>query len=102
MESEEQTPNLPEPSFEEEDGDTGGQPQRAAELRALARGYTETALATLYKIAIEGTSESARIAAANALLDRGWGKCPTAPQEIEAPEYVEYKITPYQVDRPVN
>lgn len=48
------------------------------DIRSLARSHTETALSTLAGIAQNGTSESARVAASVALLDRGWGK-PTQP-----------------------
>jgi hypothetical protein len=51
------------------------------EIRSLARGHTETALNTLAKImTAEDAPHSARVAAANSLLDRGWGK---APQELK-------------------
>lgn len=43
-------------------------------LRELARQYTPEALATLAQIMTTGESEAARVAAANALLDRGYGK----------------------------
>lgn len=49
-----------------------------SDIRSLARSHTETALSTLAGIALKGTSESARVAASVALLDRGWGK-PTQP-----------------------
>ena len=48
------------------------------DIRSLARSHTETALSTLAGIAQNGQSESARVAASVALLDRGWGK-PTQP-----------------------
>lgn len=48
------------------------------EIRSLARSYTEMAIQTLAGIAQNGEQESSRVAAANALLDRGWGK-PTQP-----------------------
>jgi len=48
------------------------------DIRSLARSHTDTALAALASIARNGTSESARVAASVALLDRGWGK-PTQP-----------------------
>lgn len=44
------------------------------EIRSLARSYTEMAIQSLAGIAQNGESESARVAAINALLDRGWGK----------------------------
>jgi hypothetical protein len=48
--------------------------QKKQELREAARELTEEALKTLAKICREGKSESARVAAANCLLDRGYGK----------------------------
>jgi hypothetical protein len=44
------------------------------EIRSLARSYTEVAIQTLAAIAERGASEPARVSAAQALLDRGWGK----------------------------
>lgn len=52
-----------------------GSPNKAtASLKEAARGYTEQALQTLVQIALEGESEAARVSAANAILDRGYGK----------------------------
>jgi len=45
-----------------------------ASLSDLAKMHTETALKALVEIAGEGVSESARVSAATALLDRGYGK----------------------------
>ena len=59
-------------------GNPGGRPKAAARVRDAAREHTETALAVLVKIATEGESETARVAAANAILDRGYGK-PSQP-----------------------
>ena len=47
-----------------------------ADLRSLARAHTELSIQTLAGIARNGTSEQARVAASQALLDRGWGKPP--------------------------
>lgn len=50
-----------------------------AEIRSLARSYTEAAINCLVGVmSKENAPESARVAAANSLLDRGWGK-PTQP-----------------------
>jgi hypothetical protein len=46
-------------------------------LRSLARGHTALCIKVLAGIAQNGESESARVAAAGILLDRGWGKAPT-------------------------
>ena len=52
------------------------------QLRDLARTYTQDALKTLAQIAQKGESETARVQASVALLDRGWGK-PKAQVEAE-------------------
>ena len=55
-----------------------------AEVESLARSYTEKAIKVLAGIMMEETApHRARVAAAIAILDRGWGK----PKEIhEAPD----------------
>jgi hypothetical protein len=52
-----------------------GIPNKAtATLREAAREYTDMALKTLAEIARKGTSEQARVLAADKLLDRAYGK----------------------------
>jgi hypothetical protein len=61
--------------------------QAKRDLAAMARTHAEAALKTLADIALQGESEAARVSAANAILDRGYGK-PTQPisgDEDEAP-----------------
>lgn len=65
-------------------GNPSGRPKKTAEQRhveEIARGHTEEALSTLVKI-MSGANyrESARVSAACAILDRGWGR---APQTVE-------------------
>ena len=48
------------------------------DLRSLARSQTAMALRTLCGIAENSANDSARVQAAVALLDRGWGKPPQA------------------------
>jgi len=43
-------------------------------ISSLARQYTGLALVTLAQVAETSKNDSARVAAASALLDRGWGK----------------------------
>lgn len=51
------------------------------DIRSLARGHTEGAIATLASIMhATDAPQAARVAAANSLLDRGWGK---APQPVD-------------------
>ena len=59
-------------------GNPGGRPAALAEVRQLSRQHTALAVQTLAHIVEHGHSEMAQIAAANALLDRGWGR-PTQP-----------------------
>lgn len=55
--------------------------QAKRDIAEKAKEYGEKALQTLADICEKGETESARVAAANALLDRGYGK---APQKIDA------------------
>ena len=64
-------------------GNPAGRPKIIADIREAARGQSETALATLVDIAARGRNESARVAAAMALLARGWG-LPSAELKIDA------------------
>jgi hypothetical protein len=51
------------------------------EIRALARSHTRTAVSVLIRIMrSKDATPAARVSAANALLDRGWGKA-TQPLE---------------------
>ena len=56
-------------------------PKSVTEIRSLARGHTRTALNVLVGVMRSTKAPApARVAAANAILDRGWGK---ATQAIE-------------------
>lgn len=55
-------------------GNPGGRPREESHVRELARQRTEEAIATLTAIMQSGETESARVRAAEALLDRGWGR----------------------------
>ena len=46
------------------------------DIRSLARCHTEIAVKILAGIAKDGTNDAARVSAAVALLDRGWGRPP--------------------------
>jgi HEAT repeat protein len=56
-----------------ESGNPGGRPKTEIAVRDLAREQTEAAIAALVG-ALTATNEGVRVAAAQALLDRGWGK----------------------------
>lgn len=53
------------------------------EVKALARKHTADAIDALAKIVRRGKSEAARVMAAEAILNRGWGK-PTQAVELDA------------------
>ena len=56
-------------------GNPGGRPKEVAEVKALARSHTATAIETLVSIAkSKKATDAARVSACIALLDRGWGK----------------------------
>ena len=57
-------------------------PEQSQRLSALAKTYTEEALETLIDVARNGRTDAARVSAANALLDRGYGK-PSVKEERE-------------------
>ena len=46
------------------------------DVRSLARQHTATAISQLARVAGYSESDSARVMACIALLDRGWGKAP--------------------------
>src|ERR1700704_5193102 len=49
------------------------------EIRSLARSHTRTALNVLVGVMrAKDATAAARVSAANAILDRGWGKAPQA------------------------
>src|SRR3974390_1467542 len=56
-------------------GNPGGRPKALRQVEELARLHTVEAVKTLAAIHSDTkTPPAARVAAANALLDRGWGK----------------------------
>jgi hypothetical protein len=65
-------------------------PKSLTEIRSLARSHTQTAIKVLAGIMnCKDATAAARVAAANAILDRGWGK-PTQVSEDgkEAPKLI--------------
>jgi hypothetical protein len=57
-------------------GNPGGRPKELAGIQELARKHAPDAIKTLVQVASKGKSESARVAAASSLLDRGYGRPP--------------------------
>lgn len=63
-------------------GNPGGRPKVVSEVQALAREHTMVAIETLSTIMCdENAPAAARVSAANAILDRGYGR---PPQTIDA------------------
>jgi hypothetical protein len=73
-------------------GNPGGRPKGHGDLRELARQHTDTALKTLIEICEHGENESARVTAANALLDRGYGKPAVPIVADDLPEVITFNI----------
>ena len=64
-------------------GNPSGRPKSDETIRDLARAYTEEAIAALVEIATNPkASDSARVQASTALLDRGWGKPTQTTQSL--------------------
>lgn len=62
-------------------GNPGGRPKVTADVRALAQEHTTEAVGALVEIVSDREAPpAARVAAANALLDRGYGR---APQTVD-------------------
>ena len=59
-------------------------PKQSQRLSELAKTHTEEALETLVDVAKNGRTDAARVSAANALLDRAYGK-PSNNEERSIP-----------------
>jgi hypothetical protein len=60
-------------------GNPRGRPRRDHDVAALARGHATASIATLASIMADpSTPPATRVMAANALLDRGYGRAPQA------------------------
>jgi len=70
-------------------GNPGGRPKEIAEVKELAREHMPAAIEALVSI-MNNTkaSDAARVSAANALLDRGYGKPPQHITDESARSYV--------------
>jgi hypothetical protein len=55
------------------------------DVKSFARSYTRRAIEILGGIAEKSTDDAVRVAAANSILNRGWGK-PAQTQEITGKE----------------
>jgi hypothetical protein len=60
-----------------------------ADIREAAQAYTDRALAVLVDVMANGDSAAARVAAANAVLDRGHGK-PRQSMDVDASLHTDF------------
>src|SRR5665213_27486 len=68
-------------------------PKALTEIRSLARSHTRTAIKALAGIMnCQDATAAARVAAANAILDRGWGKPKQADDNSDEASAVVHKI----------
>jgi hypothetical protein len=81
------------PFVKGQSGNPGGRSAGLTHLRELAREKTEVALNTLIYVCEHGESDAARVAAANAILDRGYGKPAQAITGEDGEGPVEVKVT---------
>jgi hypothetical protein len=81
------TERLPDGKFKTgSSGNPGGRPALLRNVQELAREHTGDAIQTLVSImGNQRAPAAARVAAAIALMDRGWGKAP-AHLQIEQPQ----------------
>lgn len=63
------------------------------QIRSLARSHTRSAIRALVGV-MQSTSATpaARVSAANAILDRGWGKAPQAIENGDGPLELVHRI----------
>ena len=77
-------------TFQKGDGRRRGPPPLPAEVREAFRAASPEALETLLSVmrrfgeGDEAVPASAAVSAAQAVLDRAWGKAPSAPEDLDA------------------
>ena len=69
-------------------GNPGGCSRDEQTVAELARSYTREAIETLVELMRRGNDERVRVTAAQALLDRGWGK-PKVEVVVDEAGYVQ-------------
>lgn len=73
--------------------ETMSMPRTLTEIRSLARSHTRTAIAVLVGIMrSKDATAAARVSAANAILDRGWGKASPQLENADAPLELIHRI----------
>ena len=69
-------------------GNAGGRPKDEHRVAELARSFTTEAIDTLVELMRNGKDERVRGTAAQALLDRGWGKPKVEVVTDEKQDYI--------------
>ena len=69
-------------------GNAGGRPKEEHKVAELARSFTTEAIDTLVELMRSGKDERVRGTAAQALLDRGWGKPKVEVVTDEKQDYI--------------
>ena len=69
-------------------GNAGGRPKDEHKVAELARSFTKEAIDTLVELMRSGKDERVRGTAAQALLDRGWGKPKVEVVTDEKQDYI--------------
>jgi HEAT repeat protein len=72
-------------------GNPSGRPKETGEVRVLARRHTIAAMTALVN-ALDDENVRARVAAAEAILDRGWGKPAQAISGVDGESPAELLI----------
>ena len=75
------------------------------DIRSLARQHTTLAVNTLAGVCRKSESDAARVSAAIALLDRGWGRAPTTITGADGGDVrvvVRHILEGSSMPRPVN
>lgn len=67
--------------------------EQKATLMEVARTHTETAINVLVQVAQASESDAARVSAANAILDRGYGK-PSQSHEVSGADGGPIEVAP--------
>lgn len=80
-------------------GNPGGRPKAVVDVVNLAREHTEDAIRALADVIRSADTDKARIAAANIILERGWGK---ATQPIANDSDKPFEIVIQQLTRPIS
>ena len=87
------SPAAPEPLPDAVAAPAAEDPQQT--LNRLIQSHSERVLQSLVEIVTGGESPQARVAAANAILDRGYGK-PKSPAEKESSKQVHVEIVKFR------